>query len=212
VRSLVDEKHVALRDGNLELLNLDPGDYSLRYGKERHEVTISVAQGEQVAGWVIGEARDLQVQRPMPLQISSVTVAKDVLTIGLGNVTPDTRVHVLASRFIPPFDVFGSLGQTPGLEPMSGLPADLRSLFVSAHVGRRISLRDGAPRPRKKFPGMMLPRPGLLLNPWKLRDTETAAADAQTGTAYDRVPEGKPGSLSPPVPRRPFGSVWQGTI
>ena len=35
-----------------------------------------------------------------------------------------------------------------------------------------------------KFPGNMLERPGLLLNPWALRDTETLAEVLEQGKAY----------------------------
>ncbi|MEC8197514.1 MAG: hypothetical protein VX228_14690, partial [Pseudomonadota bacterium] len=40
--------------------------------------------------------------------------------------------------------------------------------------------RQGA----EKFPGNLLPRPGLILNPWSVRSTETAKKTAEKGGEY----------------------------
>ena len=39
----------------------------------------------------------------------------------------------------------------------------------------------------RKFPGNMLARPGLILNPWSLRKTETGIKNAQSGEAYEEL-------------------------
>jgi len=40
-----------------------------------------------------------------------------------------------------------------------------------------------------KVPGNMLTRPGLILNPWSLRKTETGKEEAAAGEAYAREPQ-----------------------
>ena len=42
-------------------------------------------------------------------------------------------------------------------------------------------------RQTEKFPGNMLTRPGLILNPWSLRKTSTTLQDAQEGGDYQRL-------------------------
>ena len=41
----------------------------------------------------------------------------------------------------------------------------------------------------EKFPGNMLTRPGLILNPWSVRTTNTTLQDARVGGAYDLLRE-----------------------
>src|SRR5580692_3013060 len=100
---------------------------------------------------------------------------------------PDTRVHVLASRFLPPFDAFKDLGPVHRLEPLIGTPDRTHSLFISGRTlgeeYRYVMERRNA----KKYPGVMLPRPGLLLNPWALHTTQTALNEARLGNEFKRA-------------------------
>lgn len=200
IRALTGEKHVRVKGAFLVLDNLEPGDYSLRYGRQQRMVNIRVTRGKEVAGWVLGDARHLQVRPSAPLQIGGVSVGKQSLMVLLENSTPDTRVHVLASRFLPPYDVFADLKAAPGLEPLVGTPGSLRSLFVSGRTlgeeYRYVLERRGAP----KYPGVMLPRPGLLLNPWVLHVTETARSEAQLGDEFRRAEGGQSAGMAPPAP------------
>jgi hypothetical protein len=205
VRSLTDQKHINVRGAFLVLGNLDPGDYNLRYGRQHRTVNIRVTRGKEIAGWVIGEARHLQVRPLTPLQVGGVSVGNESLTVLLENATPDTRVHVLASRFVPTFSIFSDLGSPPGTEPLVGTPGSLQSLFLSGRTlgeeYRYVLERRGAP----KYPGVMLPRPGLLLNPWVLRVTETARSEAQLGDEFRRAEDGRSaGMAAPKAPPQPI--------
>src|SRR6185312_3888163 len=88
------------------------------------------------------------------------------------------RVHVIASRFLPMRNAFGLFDNVRGIEPHSFRVPHAESQFLSGrNIGdeyRYILDRRFA----KKFPGNMLERPGLLLNPWAMRSTETAIQDS----------------------------------
>ncbi len=164
--------------------HLAPGDYSVRIGQRL--VRVRVAAGPEVNGWILGDARMLEVHPGPTLFIKSATVENDSLAIRLVGSSASARVHVLASRFLPAFDAFSDLGQAPGLVPMAGRPAFWPSLYLSGRTlgeeYRYVLERQGA----QKMAGNMLPRPGLLLNPWSIRSTETAKDEAESGERFAR--------------------------
>ena len=83
-----------------------------------------------------------------------------------------TRVHVAASRFEPGKGIFAGLGGFTRFGVASGSPAKHPNLFAA---GRQIGDEYRYILERrygKLYPGNMLTRPGLLLNPWEVRDTD----------------------------------------
>ncbi len=191
IRSALSEKTASVKTGYLFISGLEAGDYSLRYGRDRKEVTIRVTQGTAASGWLIGNARHLEAKPSAPLQVMGVTKDNAAVTFAIGNVTKDTRVHVLASRFLPGFDAFADMGSAPDLEPLLGTPGGLRTLYVSGRTLGEEYRYVLERRIAKKFPGSMLPRPGLLLNPWVLRTTETAIDEAKLGDEFKRADDGR---------------------
>src|SRR5205823_2367840 len=55
-------------------------------------------------------------------------------------------------------------------------------------------------RGMKKFPGNMLERPQLLLNPWAVRSTETGEQAARGGDMFARKGDPKPSEMMPAAP------------
>jgi len=197
---------LSLADGSLQIKGLAPGDYDLllREGAERVTVPISVSGGVAVDRWIISEARHLQVRTPAPVQIESVAPGDDAVTIQLRNANPYTRVHVVADHFIPSLPIPSALNGFTRFAPAEGAPARRPNLFVS---GRAIGdeyryILDR--RYSKIYPGNMLTRPGLLLNPWEVRSTDLAEQQLQQAEAFRRAAgdrEAKPGAA--PVPAAP---------
>jgi hypothetical protein len=85
----------------LTINKLPPGDYSLRLRTESglEEMSIRVTDGQSVAGWVVGETRELQIRNGAPLNINAVRVMPDAIEVSLANSTPFARVHIVAERF-----------------------------------------------------------------------------------------------------------------
>jgi hypothetical protein len=196
VRNALTDETLSVKSGYLVVSGLAPGDYSLRYGRDRKEVTIRVTEGTGASGWLIGEARHLQARPSAPLQIALAKSKEAELTFFIGNATKDTRVHLLASRFLPDYDAFQELGNSPDLEPLIGQPGRLRTLYVSGRTLGEEYRYVLERRLAKKYPGSMLPRPGLLLNPWVLRNTETALDEAKPGEVFHRAQDGRSAGMA----------------
>ncbi|NLG34189.1 MAG: transcription antitermination protein NusB [Lentisphaerae bacterium] len=172
---------IALSNGFLEIHHLPAGDYSLFLKPLQRDIAVRITRGVERDGFVLSPSRALERPRLAPLHISAIDAHKDTVEIRLANASPFARVHVVASRYLPAYDLFDRLGPAaaPGLLQQPWPPA--RSFYESGRdIGdeyRYILDRQSAP----KFPGNRLDRPGLLLHPWALRDTEaefeTLAAD-----------------------------------
>jgi hypothetical protein len=193
---------LALEGGFLELRNLPAGGYSLYLKPDGREIAVLVSQGEDRDGFILSERRALERPRLAPLQVAAVEAGAETVEIRLANSTPFTRVHLFATRYLPAYDIFAKLGFTgaPGLQQQFWRAS--RTLYESGRdIGdeyRYILDRQSA----RKFPGNMLERPGLLLNPWALRDTETQAEVLAGGANY--------GSRAAPVPQTAVAAAEAG--
>lgn len=169
--------------GSLVIKNLPPGDYSL-VAAETEPMTIRVTAGQVVKNWLVSANRDLEIRETALLNIESIKREGTALVVQLSGVGPFTRVHVAATRFLPESDLFLVLGWFRRFEPTLGSPARLPNLFAAGRaIGdeyRYILERRYA----KLFPGNMLARPGLILNPWEVRSTDL---QAQEMTAMQRA-------------------------
>ncbi len=174
---------VKLQDGFLVVEGLTPGDYALHIRGEAHDIEIKVSGGTPSNGWYLGAARNLQAKAEAPLQIVGTANDAEFLTAKLANVTPFTRVHIAATRYEPGLGIFAGLGGFTRFGAAEGEPARMPNLFSAGReIGdeyRYILDRKYA----KAFPGNMLTRPGLLLNPWEVRDTSQQELRQKSGQA-----------------------------
>lgn len=194
--------HIALQNGLLEITNLPPGDYSLLLKQPGTQLRIRVTEGERRDGYVLGSYRRLEELNPQPLQLAAVAVTDEALRIQLRNATPFARVHVFATRFQPAYSAYSTLGSIRAPEPYLMTAPLVNSLYVT---GRNIGDEYRYILDRKfkrKYPGNMLERPSLLLNPWAVRSTQTGEQLAEEGTMFERG-EGPTGGAG----GRPSGRV-----
>ncbi len=196
-----------LKDGLLTMDDLPAGDYSLRYKETGENVSIRIAPGIVRDGWVLAGSRFLQQRDPAPLQIVNVAADANNLTIKLTNTTKLTRVHVVATRYVPEFPLYASLGLSAPADGGMTLPILDAQYVAGRNIGdeyRYILDRKYA----KIFPGNTLARPGLILNPWSIRKTETGKQIAEAGQA----PIGGPGyGASSGMPSDSRGRQMQGS-
>jgi len=174
-----------IANGMLQLTGLPPGDYDLLFKATGQQIRIRITQGKEVAGFIAGEYRQLEVRDASPLQIASVKAGKEQLKIQLTNGGEFARVHVIATRYQPAFDAFEALSRVRDAESYHFVSSKAVSAYV---IGRDIGDEYRYIIDRKyarKFPGNMLERPSLLLNPWAIRNTETAQQAPQSGDAFD---------------------------
>ncbi len=180
---------LAINDGMIEITGLAAGDYDL-WLKEtgtRIRLRIRVADGTMKAGYVLGKLRHLQLPALKPVQIAGIVGDAE-------NVTdPPARfleVHPLARLWHALSAGLQRLRRPqPGARCRTARRRSRSRPNRSISPGRNIGdeyryVLDR--RLQKKFPGNMLERPALLLNPWVVRSTETGE---QHGPGRRRVSE-----------------------
>ncbi len=181
---------VSLEPGGLRISGLEPGDYRLEFKAEAHVSTLRVGPETVALGWALSARRQLQLRPPEALRITRLelgTPSDDGVTpleIQIEGAGPDARIHVFASRFVPPYDPRATLDVVRLPEPGVVAVSRGRSRYLSGRdIGdeyRYILERKRAQR----FPGNMLARPGLLLNPWAIRKTATGVDSADKGSSF----------------------------
>ncbi len=175
---------LTLEDGLLRVDDLPPGDYDLYLKRTGQHVRIRLTEGDYKDGYILGEKRYLEVVSPRPLQIAKIEGDNNTLRVQLRNARKLTRVHVVATRYRPVWSAFQELARLTHAGPKRMTRPNAISAYVEGrNIGdeyRYILDRQYAP----KYPGNMLERPSVLLNPWAVRETETGQQDAQKGDQF----------------------------
>lgn len=188
---------LSIDKGLLELRGLAPGDYDLYLKRGGEKIRIRVAEGAAHDGYVMNNVRQLQLPGLKAVQIEGIIADKDNVAIQLRNDSKFTRVHVFATRYQPAFSAFGNLSKVRDTEPDGAFPLHAESVYLTGrNIGdeyRYVLER----RNQKKFPGNMLARPELLLNPWAVRLTETGEQVAVGGDHFGKGGGVVPGGETP---------------
>ncbi len=178
-----------LEDGYLVISGLPAGDYDLLAKREGARISVRIVPGEDRAGWIAGARRHLERGPSTPLHVVSIQPGQKEIEIRIGHPGPSTRVHVIATRMLPCRSAFAELGRAGG-------GAEPRAMEVFRGPSQYVSGRDIGDEYRyvlerryaRKYAGNLLARPGLLLNPWAVRNTETATQKAAVGGEYAAAP------------------------
>ena len=185
--TFVTDRTTAVRaSGNvLEIAELAAGDYSLRLrNPDESVITLRIGDGVPVAGWLVGKHRSLELRPREPVFLASAILTPEGgAEITLQNWNPFTRVHVMANQFVPAKSLFSNLGGFTRWGVGSKTPDFLPNLYSG---GREIGDEYRYILDRRyatKYPGNRLPRPGLLLNPWDKRSTDSEALPVADGAA-----------------------------
>ena len=185
-----------LAGGMIVVSDLPRGDYELLWKATEERIRLEVAAGKLEEGYFLGDFRQLELRGQKPLQIKRVEVTHDALDVQLVNADTFCRVHLFATRYEPAYDVYGYLGSVHDREPVTVLRPGQNSLYAS---GRKLGDEYRYIIDRKyamKYPGNMLERPSLLLNPWSVRKTETERQEAAAGEEFAAEPPAAPSSRS----------------
>lgn len=176
---------VKIKDGFMVIGGLPAGNYDLHLKDNHTRLRLRLTRGKETENYIMSEKRVLEVKNPNPLHITAVDIKPKTLVVHLDNTSAATRLHLFATRYLPSHHPFDALNIGAPVQPQAMQLTQPVSQYVA---GRNIgdeyryilerSLTD-------KFPGNMLNRPELLLNPWSTRKTETAVAQAQSGEAYE---------------------------
>ena len=158
---------VAFSNGFFVLENLPAGDFDLLLKETQTHITIRITQGTKDGKFPPFQRSRLRNSGPQTL----TNCRHDSFSRrGYGDPTtkyaPDqTRLHVIATRFLPSFKLFETLGAYSYLD----LSAQSLTRPISQYLsGRRIGDEYRYILERRyaaAFPGNMLKQPTLLLNP-----------------------------------------------
>ncbi|MCE9567021.1 MAG: hypothetical protein K8U57_33885 [Planctomycetes bacterium] len=177
---------IAIANGQIELRGLAAGDYDLHLKQSNERIRVRVVAGVVQAGHILGSNRDMQLPGLKPVTIQSIATDADGLTIRLRDHSKFARVHIFATRYQPAFDAFGNLSRVRDAELGGVVPGHAESVYLTGrNIGdeyRYVLDRKG----QKKYPGNMLERPALLLNPWAIRSTETGEQLAKQGGEFSK--------------------------
>ncbi|TMQ24747.1 MAG: hypothetical protein E6J90_07305 [Deltaproteobacteria bacterium] len=169
--------------GAIAIRGLAPGDYQLRAHGIATTAIVVTAPRAELAGWAIGPGELVQVPRTAPA-IESMELGER-LTVRLRGGDARTRVHLIATRFVSA--PVSPLGEGPTAWPQRRGDARIAARYVSGReLGdeyRYVLERRSAPR----FPGLLLDKPSLLLNPWSRRATTTDVAPPRPGAGYPAI-------------------------
>ena len=187
--------NLSVKDGLLVIDKLAAGDYELLLKTTGARIRVRLTTGDRLGSFVVGSRRQLETPGLAPLQIESITPADGKVTIKLQNASKFTRVHVFATRYLPEYVAYDHLSRIRAAEPYLFAQTPAESVYLT---GRNIGDEYRYIIDRKyanKFPGNMLDRPSLLLNPWAVRETQTGEQVAQGGDAFSGA-GGKPASAA----------------
>lgn len=182
---------ISLSNGLISIEGLSPGDYLLRmnYRAETNRpgsrnILIRVTKGKRAANTFFGKYRHLENRRDQPLQILSIDHNEKTVTVKLANAKKNARMHVFVNRYQPAFTAFGTFASIRDIEPWIYRPSLRQSVYMQ---GRKIGDEYQYILDRKyaaKYPGNMLQRPSLLLNPWTTKSTDNRVQDVAEGDEF----------------------------
>lgn len=167
--------------------DLEAGEYLLQArGLADLRVVVVPADAPVAHGWATAGPLSVELSPRLPLLVAAA-VDDEALRMRVERASPRTRVHVIATRFRPDRALPRSL-QRPPRAPVAVVVPPVLSHFVSGRdIGdeyRYVLERRGQPR----RPGVLLDKPGLLLNPWALRTTSNSVQQARGGGGYGASP------------------------
>ncbi|MGE0397717.1 MAG: hypothetical protein AB7T06_13430 [Kofleriaceae bacterium] len=187
----------------IAIRGLPPGTYDVRGpGIEMHVVVMTAPTTVSNAGFTPEEVIEISHTPPAIAAIDT----RDGLKITLADAGKRTRVHVIGSTFVPALVDAPELGaQRPvGRRFDRGRAVHYVSGRELGDEYRYILDRRGA----KRYPGLLLDRPPLLLNPWARRTTSTDVAAAKPGGHFAAQAERSAAAYggAPPMQRAQAGS------
>lgn len=177
-------EQLSFSPGSISIEGLEAGDYALINHSTGQRQTIRITEGIQDGRYVMGTNRVLEIRNSDPVRVSSVNLLNDKVQIKVEGDLNDTRVHVIARNFEPRFNWYSEMSRVRDVEPMFIREYGLRSSYVE---GRTLGEEYQYILDRQlaeKYPGNMLERPSLLLNPWSTQATENRMQVANQGDAF----------------------------
>ena len=175
-------ENLVIEKGLLVIGTLAAGDYHLLDRETGRSTQVVVVGGPALGLVAAGQVRHRSLSPVKPVGIVSIIRDKGAVQIQLSGETTLARVNVYASRYFDSAAPLAHLdlpkprvyGRSIGL-PRCGYIGDLRLGDEYQYVLRR--------RYAAKYPGVMLPQPSVILNPWETEETVNTSQTVKDGQA-----------------------------
>jgi len=182
---LSDQSHaVTYSNGCLQIKGLAPGNYDLFLKSNETHIAICVDKGIQKDDIILSDHSALKIESNKLPYIGDIQINDHDIVIYIGNTTDFTRLHVVATRFLPAYSMMDHMCPP---DRISGNRIGLTKPVSQYISGRNIGDEFRYILDRKyadKYPGNMLSKPGLLLNPWSIRKTDTKKQELKPDEEY----------------------------
>ena len=175
-----------IKDGMIVVSALPKGDYELYLKPQNKTIAIKVITGKQDADAILGAYRQARKMNAKPVNIKYINRNDKEIKIYLKNATQQTRVHVFSTHYLPSFSMFDHLV----FPLMDAMPSFINKATTNYVTGRIIGDEYRYIIERKylkKYPGNLLKKPELLLNPWVLKKTKNSRQFVKTGNEFDAI-------------------------
>lgn len=179
---------ITVGNGLVSITSLPVGDYGLLNLRSGSRQKILVTEGKLNGTFLMGKHRTLEMRADRPLHVTEIGVTKEKVKIQLGGERKFARVHVIANRFLPRFDWFSEMARVRDMEPLSIRDGIQQSSYIEGRTLGEEYQYILERQFQKKFPGNLLTRPSLLLNPWALKSTENERQDISDGDDFGGSP------------------------
>lgn len=176
-----------INDTHINISGVPAGTYDLYIGGPERKIRLFVVEGKKVYSELVSSTRAVSQPQQRLLYIESIEKDAENIRIKVNTTSAAVRVQVIARSFLSMQDICAKLG-------VAGTPNPVETRFVpplSQYIAERklgdeyryILEREYA----KKYPGLMLERPGVLIQPWAVSETETEEEQLEEGEAYDTL-------------------------
>ncbi|MGI9241249.1 MAG: hypothetical protein ACR2RV_10635, partial [Verrucomicrobiales bacterium] len=200
---------LSVDDGALKISGLPAGEYRLKIGDWSTQVFVAADRSGEVPANILATDESFLEhrggQRPLGIALAAGEGDDAKLRIQVRHSSPETRVHVVASHYHPEFSLHLLLAnphrRAPLRHPIDRPVNTYNSGRAIGDEHRYILERRDQPR----FPGNQLQRPGLLLTPWSLNESDSSGLGV--GDAAGFGGRGRPHSAPPAGKRNGRGGV-----
>ncbi len=164
-------EYISVADGWMNIDGLSSGDYLLKTA-DGQQIRIWSVEGQKTGVHLVNDRLDATLPTAPSPTIAGVTEDNNEIRIRVDGATASTRVHLMATRYVPAFPVATTLGGLQDAPPMRRFHRWDSNRYVSARNLGDEYLYILNRQTLERLPGNMLERPSLLLAPWSLGPTE----------------------------------------
>ncbi len=192
---------IQLKSGRLQLPALEPGEYRLMDREAGQVVAIHVVQAEnRLVNHLVSKTSVLDTLVRQPIVIEQAEIAAGHVQARISGHDNQTQIYILAHPFFPTLRA-GARVRMP-YPPLQKRSRQMqRSYYLESldldeeysYILQRQQLT--------KYPGNLLPQPGLLIHPWEISLTDNMNRDAKAGAAMPNV--ANPAPAAPPSAAAP---------